>query len=261
MPNKLSEVEFIERCKIKHNNKYDYSQVQYVNTTTKIKIICPLHVIFNQVAKHHLRGDGCPACKLETIANKKRTPFCDLINQFNEIHNAKYDYTLVNYTNTDTPVNIICPEHGIFSVTPYMHKKGQGCRDCKTFVHGSGGYTLGYFTTHPERMTVDASLYVAQFSNPETDERFYKIGITSRTANVRLRIKKQYNKQIIEEYKMNLFAAFRIEQTILKTMKHYQYIPKYKIGGWTECLLFNDVVMNQIRTTIVNNKDIQNGFA
>jgi hypothetical protein len=34
---------FIKNSKIKHNNKYDYSLIDYKNNKTKIKIICPIH--------------------------------------------------------------------------------------------------------------------------------------------------------------------------------------------------------------------------
>ena len=38
--------EFIEQASIVHNFKYNYSLVIYVNSYTKIKIICPTHGLF-----------------------------------------------------------------------------------------------------------------------------------------------------------------------------------------------------------------------
>ena len=46
------------------------------------------------------------------------------------IHGNKYDYSLVDYQNTDKKIKIICPEHGEFEQTPYKHLKGQGCKSC-----------------------------------------------------------------------------------------------------------------------------------
>jgi hypothetical protein len=40
---RLTKQEFIERCKIVHGNKYDYSLVNYKNCMSKVKIICPEH--------------------------------------------------------------------------------------------------------------------------------------------------------------------------------------------------------------------------
>jgi len=59
---KLEVEEFIRRSNEKHDNKYDYSQVKYVNNSTKVKIVCPKHGIFRQVPGSHLTGCGCPKC-------------------------------------------------------------------------------------------------------------------------------------------------------------------------------------------------------
>ena len=45
-----------------HKGRYDYSQMQYVNRKTPIKIICPKHGPFIQTPKDHIRGSGCPMC-------------------------------------------------------------------------------------------------------------------------------------------------------------------------------------------------------
>lgn len=48
------------------------------------------------------------------------------------VHGDKYDYSLVEYKNTDTKVNIICNKCGnIFSQSPYKHiRRKQGCPFC-----------------------------------------------------------------------------------------------------------------------------------
>ena len=43
---KLTQEEFIARAKAVHGDKYDYTLVNYVNCTTKVKIICPIHGVF-----------------------------------------------------------------------------------------------------------------------------------------------------------------------------------------------------------------------
>ena len=59
---KLDKERFIERSKIIHKNKYDYSKVEYVNTRTKVCIICPEHGEFWQEPSNHMLGHGCPKC-------------------------------------------------------------------------------------------------------------------------------------------------------------------------------------------------------
>lgn len=53
---------FVEDAKKIHGDKYDYSLVDYKNSKTKIKIICPEHGTFEQTPNAHLRGNGCPCC-------------------------------------------------------------------------------------------------------------------------------------------------------------------------------------------------------
>jgi len=54
--------EFIDKCTIIHNGKYDYSNVCYEHSTRQIEIICNIHGSFYQEAHSHLRGWGCNIC-------------------------------------------------------------------------------------------------------------------------------------------------------------------------------------------------------
>lgn len=60
--NKLTELEFINRSELIHNNKYDYSNITYKNYRAKVDIKCPIHGIFGQSPEKHLQGQGCPKC-------------------------------------------------------------------------------------------------------------------------------------------------------------------------------------------------------
>lgn len=60
--NKLSQEEFIEKAKAIHGNRYDYSKVKYINTYTKVIIVCSEHGEFYQIPNSHLCGNGCPRC-------------------------------------------------------------------------------------------------------------------------------------------------------------------------------------------------------
>jgi hypothetical protein len=61
---KLNTDLFIEKANYIHENKYDYSQTSYVNGSTKIKISCPIHGLFEQKPNNHLYSvQGCPICK------------------------------------------------------------------------------------------------------------------------------------------------------------------------------------------------------
>lgn len=59
---KLTTDEFIQKAIKKHGNKYDYSNANYINSKTKIKIICNLHGEFKQTPANHLFKHGCSIC-------------------------------------------------------------------------------------------------------------------------------------------------------------------------------------------------------
>lgn len=62
-------IEFIKKANKIHNNKYDYSNTNYKNSTKKVNIICKQHGIFQQRASHHLQKHGCKKCASKTIGN------------------------------------------------------------------------------------------------------------------------------------------------------------------------------------------------
>ena len=124
---KSNKVEFINKAKIKHNNKYDYSLVEYNGSKIKVKINCNVHGIFEQQPVEHLSGRGCRQCSNDRF----RDTLPDFKNKSNLTHNNKYDYSLVDYENSCTPVDIICSEHGIFKQTPNNHiSKKNDCPSC-----------------------------------------------------------------------------------------------------------------------------------
>ena len=123
---KTTTEEFIKRANIVHNNKYDYSKVNYIDMNTKVCIICPEHGEFWQTPSSHLSGCGCRKCAFPN-ANMTTEEF---IKRANIVHNNKYDYSKVNYVNVITKVCIICPEHGEFWQLPNEHLRGKGCYLC-----------------------------------------------------------------------------------------------------------------------------------
>jgi hypothetical protein len=71
---KSDTAEFIEKANIKHNNKYNYSKVNYINRETKIIIICQTHGDFEQTPGNHLYGYGCISCgKTQMINSQTKT--------------------------------------------------------------------------------------------------------------------------------------------------------------------------------------------
>lgn len=57
-----------------------------------------------------------------------------------QVHRDLYDYSSVTYTNTNTPVSIVCAKHGRFSQLPKIHLKGCHCPRCAIEQHPSHAF-------------------------------------------------------------------------------------------------------------------------
>ena len=123
---KFTQEQFLENCKKIHGDKYDYSKSVYVDSNTKIIIICKKHGEFLQAPlKHYNKKQGCPLCS----NNIKKTTE-QIIEEFKKVHGEKYNYSKVNYKTINSKIIIICKKHGEFEQTPKIHLKGFGCSIC-----------------------------------------------------------------------------------------------------------------------------------
>lgn len=149
---KLTTDQIVQRFKKNRKDEgkfYDYSQVNYVNYFTKVKIICPLHGEFYQLPSEHSKDcTGCKECEKIKLKNtwdektkvsgyKHNTSLDteELISRFEQKRVDKgkfYDYSQVEYVNKYTLIKIICPLHGEFYQKPFSHV--QGCTGCKKCV-------------------------------------------------------------------------------------------------------------------------------
>ena len=184
--------DWIKRCNIIHNYKYDYSKVKFNYTTDIVIIICNKHGEFEKKAGLHFKS-GCIRCskknkyhiddvkellnknsyfnilpfdnytgyrqKIKVICKKENhssvksishllnnnvnCSFCSKKNKYSQIewieicnntHNNKYDYSLSNYINGKSKVDIICPTHGKFTQRAFSHKNGSGCKKCNKSI-------------------------------------------------------------------------------------------------------------------------------
>ena len=118
---------------------YDYSLIKeedYKNSHQKVPIICKKHgVFYHSFTRHIFGGRGCQICAMENLNIDRRMGKEEFIRKAQEIQQDEngeplYIYDKVEYINCDTPVCIICKEHGEFWQTPYLHLKGFGCKKC-----------------------------------------------------------------------------------------------------------------------------------
>jgi very-short-patch-repair endonuclease len=106
--NKTTE-DVIKEFKTIHGNRYDYSLVDFINMTYKVKVICNLHGFFEIDPHHHISSRcGCPKCKSskgEKIVRDVLTNHNIVFEEQKRFHGCKYKNPL--------PFDFYLPNHNI----------------------------------------------------------------------------------------------------------------------------------------------------
>lgn len=131
------EGEFIRRAREIHGEKYDYSESEYTNHDTLLKIKCQRHGEFFLSPKSHLiLKIGCVKCKSERMDGWIRSnAFTQetFISLAKEVHGDLYDYSKSEYFSMKKKIIIICKKHGEFEQQPKSHiNKAHGCPKCRS---------------------------------------------------------------------------------------------------------------------------------
>ena len=88
MSKTISHKELIKRFIIAHGEKFNYSDVDYINKNIKIKIICPKHGEFFKLPGSFINSKhGCPKCGTEIGDRKLSLGIENFIEKANKKHN------------------------------------------------------------------------------------------------------------------------------------------------------------------------------
>lgn len=182
---KLTNEDVKSRLNILYNNKYDLSKVNYTGLDGKLILICPVHGEWSKMAQKIFgygksKIAGCPSCNYKNAVKQRSYNTLktteEFINEAVQKHGNLYDYSLVEYVNTDTKVKIVCPSHGIFQQRPWMHLK-YGCRLCgvhKSNVEKEWIKSLNIPGIVPQYKIVELNITVDGFDpNTNTVYEFY----------------------------------------------------------------------------------------
>jgi hypothetical protein len=142
-----------------HKNRYTYFLEDFKTVNDEIRILCDSHGIFMQRLSHHMEGRGCTKCSHDKQALLRSHTTEQFIAKAKLVHGDRYDYSITEYINNVTRVNIICREHGSWSAAPAKHIRGSGCLAC-----AKSGFDI----------SKESYLYVMVFENKT------KVGITNR---------------------------------------------------------------------------------
>ena len=174
MSRKKTLAEVVSDFQKAHGEKYDYSLAAYDGAHTPIKIICPVHGIFEQPPTQHYRS-GCKECALDESSKRYRLPHKECVRRLTEKYNGRYDYSKLEYTNLHNDVTVICKIHGPFTVCLDTHlRRGSNCPECLKETPNTGYYQTNFDRNEELANTIGNFYAIKLVGNNET---FYKVGI------------------------------------------------------------------------------------
>ena len=135
MSKKKTKNEIIADFRKVHGNRYNYSEVDYKNYNTKVRIICPIHGAFEQTPHNHLKGQGCPECGKEYAKEHGKHDYIHFIKVATKKYGNKFSYPFIEkeYENTRSRITIRCNECGetfIRVASSHLSSKDSGCKRC-----------------------------------------------------------------------------------------------------------------------------------
>jgi len=238
---------FLEKAKIKYNNKYTYDPDSFIDGSSLVKITCPIHGEFKIKATRHINkyAQECHSC---TKINKPRlTPYSKGHRIFKEskkffekaavYHKNKFIYDKSSYINYGTNIKIFCSIHGWFEQTPGNHISGiTGCKFC-----GKKSFTRTSFKEFCRGRT--SSAYLLKFSNE--NEIFYKIGISVNLRARLVQLRKYYNVELINQIDFQDGAiTYDKEIDLHRKCREFKYKPNINFEGYTECFQYRKEVLD-----------------
>jgi very-short-patch-repair endonuclease len=237
--NKLNKESFVCKANLIHENKYDYSLVEYINSHIKVKIICPEHGVFLQTPGKHLIKQGCPTCGNYKLKISQRSNKDEFVSKAQLIHGNKYDYKDVVYVNSKTKVKIICPEHGVWEQNPNHHLLGKGCRKCS----GSEKLTTAIFVIrankkHNNKYDYSLVKYTDYYGKVDiicNQHGMFKQGAGSHLSGIGCpKCRRSKGEELIENYLIENQIVFETQKTFAECFFKQKlqfdfYIPKHNM--------------------------------
>lgn len=228
MPIRLTTDDFIYRATLIHEAAYDYSLVQYTNSTTKVRILCEYHGEFIQQPSVHLNGCGCPKCTTLRGRAKLSLTTENFIHRAQECHGDTYDYVSTVYINDRVKVEITCKMHGVFLQIPGNHLRGSGCHRCSAIARGlslrSNTSTFIALAMHVHHETYDYSEVVYQTDIAKVLITCKSHGVFAQSPNNHLAGSGCPNCA----RESNSYAR-RFTPTGVPTILYYVYFPEYNV--------------------------------
>ncbi len=127
---------FITKSKEIHGDKFDYGRVEYVNSITKIELVCnDCGYTFGVLPSNHFAGQSCKRCAYKTIPQNISISHDAFVQKSSDMYGDKFTILGV-YKNNKTKIKIKCNDCGyIFDRRPSSHTgRYVDCMSCSRQV-------------------------------------------------------------------------------------------------------------------------------
>jgi len=250
MPKLKTTEEFIADAIKVHGITYDYSNVSYSNSHTKVDIICSIHGVFSMKPCNHTTSkQGCAKC-----AGNIQLTTTEFIEKAVAVHGNKYSYDKVEYTTSHNTVTIECNVHGDFEQQAYVHLQGHGCHPCGSKEAGlKNQYNPDIWTYRgwdeagrSSKNFTGYSMYILRCIGK--DEEFFKIGKTFMPLNRRFSgpTALPYTWSSLHSITGDSLYISTLEEYLHRELRNFKYVPAKPFNGCKEC--YNaDILDNYIK--------------
>lgn len=225
--------EFIRKFKTKYKEKpITFEKSVYVNAITKMTVTCSIHGDFETKPNWLLSGQGCAKCVNAATSKRQTKGYGNFLSRATKTHGDTYKYDKLSYTGSNNKLKIHCEYHGWFEQRAIDHIKGHGCVKCGRDLNGFGRSNFIEIAQKHDRL---ATLYLVEFFDDK--EKFFKVGITTRTVKQRFNVKNTpYNFKELVTINGDAGYIYDLEKKIHSLLKEHHYTPnKHFKGGVYEC--------------------------
>ena len=136
---------FLHISRLIHSDKYCYDKVVYINSKTKVEIVCPIHGLFYKTpSKHTTSKQGCPSCAKKLYTPEAIKDICESYKTQGFIKSYKLPSTVNNKSYLTFKCS--CGKDYSIQIRKLSSERKSGCSYClRKLLRKSDHDYLDYF--------------------------------------------------------------------------------------------------------------------
>jgi hypothetical protein len=152
--------DFLRKCREVHGDTYDLSKVVYTRSNKAVEVGCKDHGPFFPRAGNFINSkSGCPVCARESTGLQTRRSAASYITQASSLHAGRFTYGAITYADNIAMLEVICPDHGMFTQRVADHLKGIGCSKCSVEVYDQESFLTKAAKVHGNTYDYSKTVY------------------------------------------------------------------------------------------------------